>query len=106
MDSALYLLILWFRLFMFSYLTSFFSLRMLPGEVNLSLHRKDLKSRDLRIRFQQGNLYLPSVTVCVVKLKNIMKMFFNMDDCFYIFGELMEKNKKKRKKEAVCDVCC
>ena len=54
----------------------------------------------------QGNLYLPSVTVCVVKFKNIIKMFFNMDDCFYIFGRLMEKNKKKRKTEAVCDVCC
>ena len=53
----------------------------------------------------QGNLYLPSVTVCVVKFKNIIKMFFNMDDCFYIFGRLMEKNKKKRKTEAVCDVC-
>ena len=32
-------------------------------------------------------------------------MFFNMDDCFYIFGRLMEKNKKKRKTEAVFDVC-
>ena len=72
---------------------------MLPDEVNLSLHRKDLKSRDLRIRFQQGNLYLPSVTVCVVKLKNIMKIIFNMDDCFYIFGELMEKTKRKEKQK-------
>ena len=24
-------------------------------------------------------------------------MFFNMDDCFYIFGELMEKKQKEKK---------
>ena len=29
-----------------------------------------------------------------------------MDDCFYIFWGLIEKNKKKRKTEAVCDGCC
>ena len=88
---------------MFSHLTSFFSLRMLPGEVNLSLHRKDLKSRDLRIRFQQlsSRKLVSSVTVCVVKLKNILKMFFNMDDCFYIFGELMEKQKEKKNRSSV-----
>ena len=39
------------------------------------------------------------VKLNLVKLKNIMKMFFNMDDCFYIFGELMEKTKRKEKQK-------
>lgn len=58
LDSALYLLILWFRLFMFSYLTSFFSLRMLPGEVNLSLHRKGLSKIKLsKIKKYHKNVF-------------------------------------------------
>ena len=83
LDSALYLLILWFRLFMFSYLTSFFSLRMLPGEVNLSLHRKGLSK----------------IKLSKIIIKKNHKFVFNMDDCFYSFGGWWKKTKRKEKKK-------
>ena len=57
-DQSNSLFWLWFRLFMFSYLTSFFFLRMLPGEVNLSLHRKGLSKIKLsKIKKYHKNVF-------------------------------------------------
>ena len=39
------------------------------------------------------------VKLNLVKLKNILKMFFNMDDCFYSFGADGKKTKRKEKKK-------
>ena len=41
------------------------------------------------------------VKLNLVKLKNIIKMFFNMDDCFYSFGGWWKKTKRKEKRSSV-----